>query len=45
VENSQLDFLHLALENTPILTGELIPAEVLQGLRDDPDFEKVRCAF
>jgi predicted nucleic acid-binding protein len=42
VENSQTDFLHLALENTPILIGDLILAEVLQGFRRDPDFEKVR---
>jgi predicted nucleic acid-binding protein len=42
VENSQTDFLHLALENTPILIGDLILAEVLQGFRHDPDFEKVR---
>jgi predicted nucleic acid-binding protein len=42
VENSQTDFLHLALENTPILMGDLILAEVLQGFRHDSDFEKVR---
>ena len=42
VENSQTDFLHLALENTPILIGDLILAEVLQGFRHDRDFEKVR---
>jgi predicted nucleic acid-binding protein len=42
VENSQTDFLHLALENTPILIGDLILAEVLKGFRHDPDFEKVR---
>jgi predicted nucleic acid-binding protein len=42
VENSQTNFLHLALENTPILIGDLILAEVLQGFRHDPDFEKIR---
>jgi len=42
VKNPQTDFLHVALENTPILIGDLILAEVLQGFRHDPDFEKVR---
>ena len=42
VENSQTDFLHTVLDKTPILIGDLILAEVLQGFRHDPDFEKVR---
>ena len=42
VENSQTDFLHAVLDKTPILIGDLILAEVLQGFRHDPDFEKVR---
>lgn len=42
VENSQTDFLHTVLDKTPILIGDLILAEVLQGFRYDPDFEKVR---
>jgi len=42
VENPQTDFLHTVLDNTPILIGDLILAEVLQGFRYDPDFEKVR---
>jgi predicted nucleic acid-binding protein len=42
VENPETDFLHSALETTPILMGDLILAEVLQGFRHDPDFEKVR---
>ncbi len=42
VENSQTDFLHTVLDTTPILIGDLILAEVLQGFRHDPDFEKVR---
>lgn len=42
VENSQTNFLHTVLDNTPILIGDLILAEVLQGFRHDPDFEKVR---
>jgi predicted nucleic acid-binding protein len=29
------------LENNPILSGDLILAEVLQGFRHDPDFEKI----
>lgn len=42
VENSQTDFLDTVLDKTPILIGDLILAEVLQGFRHDPDFEKVR---
>lgn len=42
VENPQTDFLHSVLDATPILIGDLILAEVLQGFRHDPDFEKVR---
>jgi len=45
VENLQTDFLHGILENTPILIGDLILTEVLQGFRHDPDFEKVRRAL
>ena len=42
VENPQTDFLNAILDKTPILIGDLILAEVLQGFRHDPDFEKVR---
>jgi predicted nucleic acid-binding protein len=42
VENPQTDFLHAVLDTTPILIGDLILAEVLQGFRHDPDFEKAR---
>jgi predicted nucleic acid-binding protein len=42
VENPQTDYLHAVLDKTPILIGDLILAEVLQGFRHDPDFEKVR---
>ena len=42
VENPQTDFLHAVLDTTPILMGDLILAEVLQGFRHDPDFEKAR---
>lgn len=38
----QSDYLHNALANQPILVGDLILAEVLQGFRKDSDFEKVR---
>jgi predicted nucleic acid-binding protein len=42
VKNPQTDFLDTALDNTPIIIGDLILAEVLQGFRYDPDFEKAR---
>ena len=41
-ENPQTNFLHSILDATPILIGDLILTEVLQGFRHDPDFEKVR---
>lgn len=45
VKNPQTDFLDAVLDNTPIVIGDRILAEVLQGFRHDPDFEKVRRAF
>ena len=42
VKNPQTDFLDTVLDNAPIIIGDLILAEVLQGFRYDPDFEKVR---
>ena len=42
VKNPQTDFLDTVLDNTPIIIGDLILAEVLQGFRHDPDFEKIR---
>jgi predicted nucleic acid-binding protein len=42
VENPHTDYLYTVLETTPVLIGDLILAEVLQGFRYDPDFEKVR---
>ncbi len=39
VENPQTDFLHAILDTSPILIGDLILAEVLQGFRYDQDFE------
>lgn len=45
IENPQTDFLNSALDKSPILIGDLILTEVLQGFRHDPDFEKVRRAL
>lgn len=45
--NSSLhtDYLDWALDQTLILVGDLILAEVLQGFRKDADFEQARCAL
>ena len=45
VKNPQTDFLDTILDTTPILIGDLILAELLQGFRHDPDFDKVRRAL
>jgi predicted nucleic acid-binding protein len=45
VQNPQTDYLHQIADKTPILIGDLILAEVLQGFRDDTDFEKARRSF
>jgi len=45
VENPQTNFLYSVLDRTPVLIGDLILTEVLQGFRHDPDFEKVRRAL
>jgi len=45
IENPQTDYLHQIADKTPILIGDLILAEVLQGFRDDADFEKARRTF
>jgi hypothetical protein len=42
IVNPQTDYLHENVDRTPILIGDLILAEVLQGFRTDSDFEKVR---
>jgi predicted nucleic acid-binding protein len=42
IKNPQTDYLDIILDKTPILIGDLILTEVLQGFRHDPDFEKVR---
>jgi predicted nucleic acid-binding protein len=45
IGNPQTDYLHQIVDKTPILIGDLILAEVLQGFRDDADFEKARGMF
>jgi predicted nucleic acid-binding protein len=45
LENPQTDYLDQIVERTPILVGDLILAEVLQGFRDDSDFEDARRAL
>lgn len=45
VKNEQTDYLHQIVDKTPILIGDLILAEVLQGFRDDTDFETARRIF
>ena len=44
-ENAQTDYLHQIVNQIPILIGDLILAEVLQGSRSDTDFEKARRIF
>jgi hypothetical protein len=45
VESPQTDYLQQIADKTPILVGDIILAEVLQGFREDADFEKARRAF
>jgi hypothetical protein len=45
VVNPQTDYLDRVLGTTPVLVGDLILAEVLQGFREDVDFEKARRAL
>jgi predicted nucleic acid-binding protein len=45
VKNQQTDYLYQIVDKTPILIGDLILAEVLQGFRDDTDFETARRIF
>ncbi len=45
LENPQTDYLHQIVDRTPILVGDLILAKVLQGFRDDSDFEGARRAL
>jgi hypothetical protein len=41
----QCDYLESIVANVPILVGDLILAEVLQGFHHDTDFEKARHAL
>ena len=43
--NPQTDYLDERLRRTPILVGDLILADVLQGFRRDADFEQARIAL
>lgn len=45
IVSPQTDYLDRVLDQTPILIGDLILAEVLQGFREDADFEKARRAL
>lgn len=45
VQNPQTDFLHRTIGQVPILVGDLILAEVLQGFRSDADFETAQRIF
>ena len=45
VENPETDYLHKMVDQFPIIVGDLILAEVLQGFRSDADFEQARRAF
>jgi len=42
-ETPQTGFLDRVLDKAPILVGDLILAEVLQGFRHKADFETARC--
>ena len=42
VETPHVEFLNRALERTPILVGDLILTEVVQGFRHEVDFETAR---
>jgi predicted nucleic acid-binding protein len=42
LENPETDYLHTMVDKMPILIGDLILTEVLQGFRVDSDFEKAR---
>ncbi len=45
IRNPQTDYLDQIADQVPILVGDLILAEVLQGFRDDADFDKARRAL
>lgn len=44
-ETPQVAWLDDCLGRTPVAVGDLIAAEVLQGIRDDKEFKLVRSAF
>ncbi len=45
VISAQTDYLHRVLAQEPLLVGDLILAEVLQGFRHQKDFERARQAM
>jgi predicted nucleic acid-binding protein len=45
IDGPQTDYLHVVIERVPVLVGDLMLAEVLQGFRQDDDFEKARRAL
>ena len=45
LENPQTDYLDQIVDQAPVLVGDLILAEVLQGFRNDSEFEKARRAL
>ncbi len=42
IENPQTDFLNRVVDKVPVLVGDLILAEVLQGFRHETGFESAR---
>lgn len=42
VKNAQTDYLDRVVDQVPILVGDLILAEVLQGFRKDSEFRQAR---
>lgn len=45
IENPQTDHLDQIVDRAPVLVGDLILAEVLQGFREDAAFEEARRAL
>lgn len=45
VQNPHTDYLHDVLDSVPIVVGDLILTEVLQGFRADAHFEQARSAL
>lgn len=42
IESPHSDYLHIAVDQRPILVGDLILAEILQGIHSDAEFERTR---